>query len=239
MSREHAALFQTFADLDYHNLSAILDFANAYGLLGVPRQNQSLMVGKAPQQRHHHAFGESHLDWAREICLMREALELTRSKSPEEVAADQAAWRRVQLEPPHKQRIEKLTWLFDLHLQQVQGRMVFPESGPPQLSFAPLTLLSAMWLQLALSVVGGKEFRACKHCRRLFEISTEETGFRTHRTFCSASCKTLDYRKRKRTALALIEKGLSVGDVAAGINTPKATVRAWISARKRQKLEKN
>src|SRR3989442_442659 len=125
---------------------------------------------------------------------MQEALELTHSQTPAQEAEDRAAWNRVGLEPPYNERREKLAWLFNIHLQHVQGRMLFDAKAEPRLSFAPLTLLSAMWLQLALSVVGDKEFRACKLCRRLFEISTEQTGYRKHREFCSESCKTKDYR---------------------------------------------
>ena len=86
-----------------------------------------------------------------------------------------------------------------------------------------------MWLQLALSVAGDKEFRGCKHCKRLFEISTENTGYRKHREFCSESCKTKDYRKRKRTALKLAGEGKSVAVVATRTGTNAVTVRAWLA----------
>ena len=74
MSREHATLFRTFADLEYTNLQEIGAFVTKYGLLGLPRQEQSLMVHQFGKGRRHYANGESHMDWAREICLMREAL---------------------------------------------------------------------------------------------------------------------------------------------------------------------
>jgi len=228
MSREHASLFRTFADLDYTDVAAILDFVKRYGLLGLPRREQNILVAqKSGQDRHHYAGGESHLDWAREICLMREALQLTRTKTAAEEALDRAAWNRVGLEPPHAERRKKLFWLFNFHLQHVQARMVFEREDRLQLSYAPLTLLSAMWLQLALSVAGDKEFRACKFCRRLFEISTEQTGFRRHREFCSDTCKTKDYRKRKRLVLKLAAEGKSPAAIAGETETDKATVRAW------------
>lgn len=235
MLREHATLFRTFADLDYQDRAAMLDFATRYGLLGAGFQDQALMFAdRTGPDRHHHALGESQLTWAREICLMREGLELSRTMTPREETQDRANWRRVGLEPPYEDRRKKLAWLFDVHLQHVQGRMIVEANVPPRLSFAPLTLLAAMWLQLALSVAGDKEFRACKHCRRLFELSTDETGFRRHREFCSAVCKTQDYRKRKRAALALAQAGGSMAAIAERTDTAKATVRGWLSASKAQ-----
>lgn len=226
MSREHATLFRTFADLEYTNLQEIGAFVTKYGLLGLPRQEQSLMFGKG---RRHYANGESHMNWAREICLMREALRLSRTRTPAEEAELRATWNRVGREPPYERDREKLAWLFNVHLQHVQSRMLFEADTDPRLSFAPLTLLSAMWLQLALAVAGDKEFRGCKHCKRLFEISTENTGYRKHREFCSESCKTKDYRKRKRTALKLAGEGKSVAVVATRTGTNAVTVRAWLA----------
>jgi DNA-binding NarL/FixJ family response regulator len=105
------------------------------------------------------------------------------------------------------------------------------ESGvPPRLSFAPASLLAAMWLQFALAIAGDKPFVACKFCGRFFEISTEQTGFRTHREFCSDSCKTMDYRRRKRMALRLASEGCAIGQIARDLKTKPATVRAFIRA---------
>ena len=80
----------------------------------------------------------------------------------------------------------------------MQARIILTEAAPPKLRLAPLNLIAAMWLQLALAVSGSKRFVRCKHCGSMFEISTEQTGFRRHREFCKASCKTLDYRKIRR-----------------------------------------
>ena len=218
MQREHAALFREFGDLDYTDKAAILAFAERYGLLGVPQQVQSERVcGEDGEWRDHYAYGESHLRWALEVCLMKEGLRLAGRKRSFKTS------RRLQ-------------WLFDRHLQHVQGRLGFDRSGEPKLALKPLTLISAMWLQLALAITGEKRFVACKFCRRMFEISTEQTGFRSHREFCSDSCKTKDYRKRKRTALRLAEAGSQLREISEKTGTDKETVRAWLAvARTRQK----
>jgi hypothetical protein len=220
MQREHAALFRTFAALDYRDPAAIRAFANKYGRLGLEPQRQ--LIEGSMERPDHYVEGESHLAWAREICRMKEALRLAHRQTPSD------SERR------------KLSRLFDVNLQWVQGRMIFDPDKPPRFSVAPLSLLTAMWLQLALAIAGDKQFVECKHCHRLMEISTEETGFRTHREFCSDSCKTKDYRKRKRTALELAARGASVSTIADRAATNGRTVRRWVAAfeKKRQSAAK-
>ena len=226
MVREHAALFRTFTDLDFRDKGAILAFASTYGLLGADRQEQGPLSNELG---HHYAFGESHLTWAREICLMREALALTQRRPDAEQAQIDARYRHHGLDPDrrHKENARRLDWLFNVHLQHVQPRMSFRPGLPTRLSYSPLTLLAAMWLQLALAITDDKEFQACKFCRGLFEISTAQTGFRSHREFCSDSCKTKDYRKRKRTALRLLLEGRPLATVARDLETKPATIRRW------------
>ena len=228
MSRTHAAMFRIFADLDYADPDAIQSFAATYGLLGLPKQEQILLLREPNRQ--HVASGESHLAWAREICEMREALRLSRSMPPEEEAEDLAAYRRHGSDPPYEEGRRKLYWLFNRHLQAVQPRMNFSAESPPELRFQPLTLLASMWLQLSLSLVGSKDYRSCKFCRRLFEISTELTGYRRHREFCSTSCKTKDYRRRRRLAVQLKAQGKSLSEISDAVKTEKATIRGWIAA---------
>ena len=231
MQREHAALFQTFAALDFQDREAILGFASTYGLLGIDQQEQG------PSSREHgyrHVMGESHLTWAREICLMQEAMRLAHWRSAKEEAEEDARYEQYELdaERHRRERGKKLEWLFDLHLQNVQPRTTFEKVLRPKLSFAPLTLLAAMWLQLALALADDKQFLACKFCRRLFEVSTSPTGFRTHREFCTDSCKTKDYRRRKREALRLVGEKKPVREIAKQTNTKVATIRTWLKASK-------
>lgn len=217
MDRGHAALFHEFGDLDYSNQTAILNFARRYGLLGVPMQVQSIRVrAENGEQRDHHASGEPFLRWALEVSLMREGLRLANAKRSIDASG-------------------RLKWLFDRHLQHVQGRLDFNPAGEPKLSLEPRTLVAAMWLQLALAVTAEKRFVACKFCRRIFEISTEQTGFRSHREFCSDSCKTKDYRKRKRTALRLADAGGRLREISEKTDTNTKTVRAWLGAAKQRR----
>ena len=215
MDRRNAALFRRFADLDHEDTNAILSFARQYGLLGPQRLRQHQALRRADGSLHY-AEGESHLAWASEIAQIREAIWLW--EHPRSASRDQKKWG----------------WLLDSHLQDVQGRMRFAPDGPPQLRVAPMTLLAAMWLQLALAVARSKEFVTCKFCKRQIEISTAESGFRTNREFCSDSCKTKDYRKRKRTALKMRTAGSSTSAIAKRLKTKRATVCGWlVDAKKR------
>ena len=233
MSKSTSSLFLTFAEIDYRNLSSISDFATKFGLLGLPTVFQDV-ARLSRSGEHHHAWGETYLDWAREICQMREALELTRSAKSAGESKARTEWNDARLDPPYDERHERCAWLLNSHLHDVTPRMLFARDGEPRISFAPTSLLSAMWLQFALSLVGDKEFRSCKFCRRLFEISTDQTGFRSHREFCSDSCKTKDYRKRKRTALRLAASGVRLREISEKTTTEAATVRSWLTAAKRR-----
>ena len=208
MERRHATLFRIFASIDPRDRDAILAFAKEYGLLGTKFQHQGW--SKSERRPEHQAQGESHLAWAQEIVRMQEVIQ---------------QWNR--------QKSEEDTWddmnrIVDAHLTPVHLRVRRDTAGQFRLGFVPDTLLSAMWLQLALAIVGNQEIVLCKFCSRPIEISTAETGYRTNLAFCSDSCKTLDYRRRKRTALRLAQEGQSVRRIANLIQTKPATVRGWL-----------
>lgn len=212
MQRAHAALFREFAALDYRNQNEMLDFAGKYGSIGLLAKHQSVRFrGKDGEFQDHHAYGEPFLGWALEICLLREGLRLSdRKRSPKD--------------------LRRFKGIADRSLQWVQARMAFDKAGEPKVVLEPLTLIAAMWLQLMLAVTGDKQFVACKFCRRMFEISTDATGFRSHREFCTNSCKTLDYRKRKRAALRFASEGIELRRIAEKTSTEVATVRGWLAA---------
>jgi nucleotide-binding universal stress UspA family protein len=212
LQRQDSALFRQFAGLNYRDPEALLAFARQYGALGVPTRHQSVRVRDPQGVAHlHHAYGEPFLTWALEICYMREALRLLdRTKSL-------VASRRLK-------------WLFDRQLQWVQPRLGFTPTREPVVIFEPLSLISAMWLQFGLGLTRDKQFVACKFCKKVLEISPE--AYRSHRLFCSGRCKTLDYRKRKRTGLRLAAQGATASDIASKTNTPLKTARAWVASAK-------
>jgi hypothetical protein len=209
---EDSALFKTFAEVDYRDRAAISEFARKHGDLGLPPEHQAVALRDKSGRVSgvHSAHGESHFAWALEICRMREAVGLS--------------------EQGHSvERLRRLKWLCDRHLHHVAGRLSFSDGGEPRLAIAPINLISAMWLQLALALTGGKRFVACKFCRRVFEISTDQTGFRSDREFCSMACKTKDYRHRKRSAIQLAQTGAALESIAKRIATNRRTVKKWLA----------
>ena len=209
--RQHPVLFQEFAAIDYTNTTAILAFAKAHGALGVPFKLRPSVAIKNPSDEvihRHSAHGNSHFAWAIEIAYMREAIRLS------EVRAT-------------KERLRRLKWLCDRELRHVAARLGF-DSGEPRLMLAPVSLITALWLQLALAITGDKRFVACKFCGRPIELSTDQTGSRRDREFCTTACKTKDYRKRKHTTARLANSGASLAEIADRIDTNTATVRTWL-----------
>jgi len=187
-SKQHSALFMTFAQINYADRDEILGFAMTYGLLGLE--------------------WESHINWAHEICQMKEAVDIAWSddKTPEQV--------------------ERLRSLCNVHLRGVVSR--FQVNPEPCLTQRPETLLALMWLRFSQGLERGDEYRKCKHCDRMFEISLEQTGFRRHRAFCSDECKSKDYEQRKRTAKKLWKSGMAISKIAKQVETDPTTVRGWV-----------
>lgn len=221
MGREHAALFRVFADIDYRDPKAILAFASRHGDLGLVHDRRTAPVRNVAGRllRWQTSNGESHLAWAIEICYMREALRLSGTRSVD--------------------GLRRLKWLSDRHLPYVRAGLTFTPAQRPELAIEPLALISALWLQFALAITGDKAFSECKFCKKVFEISTEQTGFRRHREFCTASCKTMDYRRRKRTALGLAESGEELRSIATKTDTAVDTVRGWLASTGDRRPRKN
>ena len=59
-----------------------------------------------------------------------------------------------------------------------------------------------MWLQFAQAIASKRKYRPCKECSGWFEVSTDDTGKRINREFCSDPCKSKNYRRRKAEAWA-------------------------------------
>jgi len=234
---DEPALFKKFSDLDFANHDEILAFASTYGSLrrSDQHQHQDRVVGRSGA---HYADGESHLTWAVEIVWMREALNLSlrKDRSVDQELKFRAAWstpahRDAGLKPPYEKDQARLAWLINDHLAGVEPHVEF--GSVERLSFAPSDLLSAMWMKFALALVGGKSYRECKSCGKLFELSPE-TGSRSNRQFCPGSgyCKTKDFRKRKQRALKLWALKTPMREIAAQADTRIETVRRWIKEAK-------
>lgn len=67
------------------------------------------------------------------------------------------------------------------------------------LRFGPQDLRTALWLQFARAIEGGKEYQQCEHCRMWYEIGSRE-GARSDKKFCSPACRARHWRELKTPA---------------------------------------
>jgi hypothetical protein len=72
------------------------------------------------------------------------------------------------------------------------------ESRQPRqmgLFFYPTTLLGGLWLQLALSIEGNRQYKKCVTCHQPFVLIPQHD--RVNRLHCSRSCRTLHWLHAK------------------------------------------
>jgi hypothetical protein len=99
------------------------------------------------------------------------------------------------------------------------------------LDLLPDSLLAALWLQLALAIAGGKQYRRCRLCGKPFELSPRVN--RVSRLTCSAACRNLDYRNRQERARELHGQGKAFSEIAAELGSNVKTVRGWVKTKSR------
>jgi hypothetical protein len=95
------------------------------------------------------------------------------------------------------------------------------------ISFAPRSLIGALWLQFALAVAGDADFRACKECGNLFEVS--KSASRSDRQFCSTACRVKAYRQRQEVARQMFAEGKSVKEIAEALGCRPDAVKGWVT----------
>lgn len=105
-----------------------------------------------------------------------------------------------------------------------------PKRERPALRYGPHTLLDALWLQFADAVDRDKVFGQCQECGKWFEIAPDAA--RTHRRFCSNSCRGKAYRERQDKARQLFTVGKTFEEIADELDSDVATVRRWITGSK-------
>ena len=127
---------------------------------------------------------------------------------------------------------------------QARSTLKLPDQGPAfqlqmvhgELQTVPANLLGAMWLQFAVALDEGKQFRKCRarDCPTVwFEVSTGPLGVREDSDFCSARCRHTAYRDRKNLAKQMHRDGVSVKEIAKSLKTDVRRVRAWLGKKRR------
>lgn len=106
----------------------------------------------------------------------------------------------------------------DLHWRRRQGFT---------LHFRAKSLLGQLWVSFAEAIAVGKKFRRCDGCQTWFEIAPDAA--RTHRRYCSESCRGKAYRGRQDRARQLYAQNRSFEEIAAELDSDVPTVKRWIT----------
>jgi hypothetical protein len=99
----------------------------------------------------------------------------------------------------------------------------------PRIRIIPQRLLGALWLQFARAVDGNKDYGQCLTCESRFEISLQETGYRTNRAYCSDACRSKAYRERRLQAHRLAAQGIAIEAIADTLGTTTSKVQGWLA----------
>jgi hypothetical protein len=249
-------LYRRFIEIDPLDRDSILAFAHQYGMLGLSllAADRTLGGGKL-------TYVETEETWKREIRQMQHTVsvgDMFRDKNVSGLSQvlHELGPGRWQYKPVHdgQERIENIAPVDDLF---VPGNIIIPagflvqrwinqklaSSSSPQVLYdvaagrrviriMPRSLIGAMWLQLAQTIDGSRYHKPCKECSRWFEVSTESTGKRINREFCSDACKSKNYRRRKAEALELKAQGASIASIAKKLDTDQQTIKSWVSTKK-------
>jgi hypothetical protein len=97
----------------------------------------------------------------------------------------------------------------------------------PALRLEALTLMSAVYFQLADAVGNDRTFSRCRQCGRWFAVAPDAA--RTHRRFCSDGCRSKAYRGRQDRARQLFTAGKSFKEIARELDSDVATVTKWVT----------
>jgi hypothetical protein len=128
-------------------------------------------------------------------------------------------------------------WAFlqqDLERHLFNAKVEFSAAMPwdtkrqrPALRLEALTLLSAVYFQLADAVSNDRTFSRCRQCGRWFAVAPEAA--RSHRRFCSDGCRSKAYRGRQDRARQLFMAKKTFEEIAAELDSDVSTVKVWIT----------
>lgn len=224
-----ADLFRQFVELDGLDDAALVKFANAYGLLGLPVTRGIALPAKrrkAPRiERATLLRGESLQDWRNEIAAMRGVLETRRASEKPEAGKGLTDLPLDHLGFVQSEVNDRLRILAPLEMVMTGGAL--------RLAHRVQTLRGLLWAQLAQALSGGMLVRACV-CGRLIPLMPGARG--AARTTCSGACRVRLHEARK-AATKLRREGKSADQIAERLRVAPEMVRGWLESRRSVKPE--
>jgi len=222
---KHPCLFREFASTPT-TPDGVLSFAKTYGLLGFNRSDcpskcpRPGNVGRRSREAEGDPYQESLGNWTRQIQDMQKCVNCWASRGSAGDPAMSKLNSRVSSQLQGRVRVA-----FSLD-EKVTGFV---------LEILPVTLLGALWLQLAQSISGNKTHRACLGCGAWFEVSLKK--FRPDKLTCSVKCRGRVARWRKK-ARRLAKEGQSTEAIAKQIGFPQEVVKGWLEKKTVQEKPK-
>lgn len=116
--------------------------------------------------------------------------------------------------------------------ERVDARIEFfqPRRGVLALRMHVKTLMSSMWVQLAMAIVENKEYRRCELCGKPFELSQlhGRRHSRDDKQFCTTNCRVKSYQRRQTLARKMQSDGVKLRDIAKAVESDMKTVKGWL-----------
>ncbi len=215
MESPECTLHRQFANLIVKDDTAILNFANKYGLLKYHPVHK--MVFRKRHAGPQFQLGESLLWWREEIGDLATCLRLwDMVVAPDKKLKNIVLWHKggitIRLDDAHKQIVGRAnmnllrTWrkgdvrgpvLYYLSLESDERlRNAFTLNAPTLRNypvwFYPESLLAAIWLMFLLEVNGNTRLLRCASCGDFFDSQDPRARF------CSARCRMRNYRGRSK-----------------------------------------
>jgi Helix-turn-helix domain len=233
--REHTGLFQTFAYTEPTE-EAILAFADEYGPLG----GDMRVSGPSADMYRDHGYRVEYPATPEEWEAFEDAEEVVYPVDPfkrwreqiERMKRCVEIWKKSQGGEASAREMAALERRVN---REMEGR-VTPRLGLDRrgggltLQFTPVSLLGALWFQLAQAIGGNKQYRACASCGRWFEVSPDTA--RADAVYCKEACRSRAYRARKERAARLAAEGRSAKEIAAELGSDVKTVQGWLKKKK-------
>ncbi len=91
---------------------------------------------------------------------------------------------------------------------------------------APSGLWGAVCLQFSAAVDGRRQYHRCPVCRRWFGVGIG--GGRSHKVFCTDSCRVQNTLLRREKARELHAGGKTAKQIAQELGTEERTVKGWV-----------
>ena len=215
---DHPGLFRTFIDLikqnpgRYCDPEKALSFANKYGLLKSTNGEEDLIDWTHSSEMMFRAVDIWDAATNCDVKLLKQYIDLQEEEFKLNIPMYPNPEYTVYVSPFPKSHNRLIKWpknemeaayhiipfLMEKHLGDSLNAGIFTNENNKGIEFRvnPKNLISALWLQLGLSVSRNENFRKCKDikCSTYFEVGKKR---RYEKRYCSPTCRKRSERRNK------------------------------------------